>query len=107
MWHVAGDTADNETKEQLFAVKFKDSEIAIAFKDAFEGVRDERRALENSGQNDDEVEVVCEITASQDQHGRADKLLLPRNFYVCEKQVKTDGVDVTSQSILKKDGDEK
>ena len=108
MWHVAGDTADNETKEQLFAVKFKDSEIAIAFKDAFEGVRDESSALEKSGQNNDEVEFVCEITASQDQHGRADKLLLPRNFYICEKQVKTDGVDVTSQqSILIKDGDEK
>ncbi|CAB3990987.1 RANBP2-like and GRIP domain-containing 2 isoform X2, partial [Paramuricea clavata] len=86
LWHVQGDFADNEAKEQLFAVKFGDKDTALAFKRAFEECLDNKVRLLNEGVLDDEVIVVYEVSVTEEQRARAAKFLLPPNFYAYENQ---------------------
>ena len=105
MWHVTCDIADNEVKEQLFSVKFKDAKIALSFKNTFEEcVNSEGSMFGNTTQTDDDLMVVHEKCASLEQRDRAAKLLLPANFYAEDSQVTFDVAGLTTQnSSLKKD----
>jgi hypothetical protein len=86
LWHVQGDFADNEAKEQLFAVKFGDKDTALAFKRAFEECLDNKVRLLNEGVLDNEVIVVYDFSVTEEQRARAAKFLLPPNFYAYENQ---------------------
>ncbi|XP_028412714.1 E3 SUMO-protein ligase RanBP2-like isoform X2 [Dendronephthya gigantea] len=88
VWHVQGDFADNETKEQLFAVKFRDVDTALAFKYAFEKCLDAKMNLLDGVSGKSEAVVVNEISATEEQRVRAEMFLLPANFYVYENQNK-------------------
>ena len=83
MWHTQGDFADNEVKKELFAVKFKDTDTALAFKRAFEECV---QSMLEDGVVEDEVIIVYEVSVSDEQRAKADKFLLPPHFYVYENQ---------------------
>ena len=79
LWHVQGDFAENEAKEQLFAVKFGDTKTALAFKFAFEECVDHNVV-------EDEVIVLSEVSVTEEQRARSTKFLLPPNVYAYENQ---------------------
>ena len=86
LWHVQGDFAENEAKEQLFAVKFGDTKTALAFKSAFEQCVDHKVSPLSQDVVEDEVIVLSEVSVTEEQRARATKFLLPPNFYAYENQ---------------------
>ena len=85
LWHVQGDFAENELKEQLFAVKFRDTDSALAFQRAFEECLNNKvNSLDEDIKH--EVIVVYEVSVTDQQRTRAEKFLLPPNFYSYENQ---------------------
>ena len=85
LWHVQGDFAENELKEQLFAVKFRDTDSALAFQRAFEECLNNKvNSLDEDIKH--EIIVVYEVSVTDQQRTRAEKFLLPPNFYSYENQ---------------------
>ena len=83
-WHAQGDYADNEVKEQVFAVKFKEIDSALAFQCAFQQCNEVNSLQEDV---EDNVIVIYELSVTDDQRARAAKFLLPPNFYAKQNEV--------------------
>ena len=86
LWHVQGDFAENEAKEQLFAVKFGHTKTALAFKSAFEQCVDHKVSPLSPDAVEDEVIVLSEVFVTEEQRVRATNFLLRPNFYAYENQ---------------------
>ena len=103
VWHAQGDFADSEGKEQLFAVKFKDAENAVAFKQAFEDCLDNKVSLfDELVSLEDEVIVVYDVSVTEEQRRRAERLMLPHNFYSYESLPERASEEEVKQNELEK-----